>query len=89
VALVTDHKAVNSILDATNRSMLNGGQDCLAKVSRKYLQYCPQSWQGKADALSRNSCGKSPVEGIGQVEVHDVATITSNLGNLLSALDLI
>jgi len=50
--------------------------------------YCPQSWQGEADALSRNSCGNSPVEGIGQGKVHVVA-ITSNLGNLLTALDLI
>ena len=41
-----------------------------------------------ADVLSTSPCDDSLVEGIGQEEVQ-VAAVTSNSGNLLTALDLI
>ena len=40
-----------------------------------------------ADSLSRSPCDDSLVEGNGQEEVQ-VAAVTSNFGNLLTALDL-
>jgi len=57
--------------------MLDGGRECLVKVSRKYLL---------STELSRSPCGDSPVEGIGQEEVQ-VAAITSNSGNPLTVLE--
>ena len=67
--------------------MLDGGRECLVKVSRKYLLSTELARKNvAADVLSRNPCGDSPVEGIGQQEVQ-VAAINSNSGNPLTALE--
>ena len=89
MTVIADHTAVRAILDASNPSgrharwwtrVLGQGIKEVSIVHRAGKE------NAAADALSRSPCGDSLVEGIGQEDVQ-VAAITSNSGNPLTALE--